>query len=196
MKTKSKIVILLICASNFGTIGTHVLADERSQLTFERYYQPYELNIEPNAPGYTLPLDLNDITNVSDFARAMPIDSVSDLVRENGFAIKHIDLPFQWLDAAILERIVCHQVRLGVEIPVVVEHKLFWVKTEYPGRIVTQYFSHTINDRLTLRAVFHSALSAMRVRACPQTKSPARPTGARGFSFSRPVSYWKTPITQ
>ncbi len=98
MKAKSKITILLLWVSILGAMGTDVLADEHTQLTFGQYYEPYELNIEPNVPGYTLPLDQNDITNLSDIARAIPIDSVSDHICQNGFAIEHINLPFQWLD--------------------------------------------------------------------------------------------------
>lgn len=98
MKARSKIVILLLCVSILWATGTEVLATEYTPLTFGRYYEPYEFNIEPNAPGYSLPLDLNDVTNLGDINRAIPIDPVSDLIRQNGFAVKHVNLPSQWLN--------------------------------------------------------------------------------------------------
>ena len=123
MKAKSKIFVRLFCVSFFAVAGTDVLADGHIQLTFGQYYEPYEVNIEPNAPGYTLPLDLNDITNLSDIARAIPVDSASDLIRQNGFAIGYFSLPFPWLEA---DNIVSYyEYLLGSDIPLFVTTDTF-----------------------------------------------------------------------
>ncbi|MBN2315488.1 MAG: DUF3160 domain-containing protein [Sedimentisphaerales bacterium] len=99
MKARSKIALRLLCTSILGAMGTDILAKDYTPLTFGQYYEPYAFHIEPNAPGYTLPLDPNDITNLSEIDGTIPIDPVSDLIRRNGFAVKHIDLPTQWSDA-------------------------------------------------------------------------------------------------
>jgi hypothetical protein len=68
-----------------GTAGT-VQAD-LSDLGFGKYYEPCEPAVEANAPGYTLPLDLGMIPNWADVDRVIDLDGVSDLLRQNGFAI-------------------------------------------------------------------------------------------------------------
>jgi hypothetical protein len=88
MKAGSKIIALLLIVSVCAVSGKNVRANGLTQLSFGQYYEPYELNIEPNAPGYTLPLDLNDITNFSDVDDKIPLDSVSDLIQKNGFAVR------------------------------------------------------------------------------------------------------------
>ena len=88
MKAGSKIIALLLIISVCAVAGKNVRANGLTQLSFGQYYEPYELNIEPNAPGYTLPLDLNDITNFSDVDDKIPLDSVSDLIQKNGFAVR------------------------------------------------------------------------------------------------------------
>ena len=62
-------------------------ANEHREPTFTKYYEPYEPNIEPNAPGYALPLDINDIVNFHEVSRVIDINGVSNLIRQNGFAI-------------------------------------------------------------------------------------------------------------
>ena len=87
MKARSQIVLLLFSVGVCAATGTDVRANNLPDLRFGQYYEPYELKIEPNAPSYALPLDLNDITNFSDVGRAIPVDSLSDLIRHNGFAL-------------------------------------------------------------------------------------------------------------
>lgn len=65
-------------------LGAHAAAGE---LIFGPYYEPYVLDIEPNAPGYTLPLDTGQITNFKELAAIVDIEAMSNLVRENGFAV-------------------------------------------------------------------------------------------------------------
>lgn len=99
MKVSGKIIVLLLSASIFVVTGGNVRADGLSDLRFGQYYEPYESNIEPNAPGYTLPLDLNDIVNYDDINRIIPVDPISYLIRKNGFVIGHFGLPLPWLEA-------------------------------------------------------------------------------------------------
>ncbi len=54
---------------------------------FGPYYEPYEPNIVPNAPGYTLPLDIDTITNFAQIDAIVDLDGVTDLIRQNGFAV-------------------------------------------------------------------------------------------------------------
>jgi len=51
------------------------------------YYLPYESSIEPNAPGYTLPLDLQTIGNYTEIDTRFDLGSVATLLEQNGFAI-------------------------------------------------------------------------------------------------------------
>jgi Protein of unknown function (DUF3160) len=72
-------VALVVCL-----FGVHAAAGEPA---FGQYYEPYVLDIEPNAPGYTLPLATGQITNFKDLAAIVDIEALSNLVRENGFAV-------------------------------------------------------------------------------------------------------------
>jgi len=96
MKAISGIIVLVlnvsVCSLTCADLDANYLfvdsVDERPvELTFGKYYEPYDSNIEPNAPGYTLPLDLNDIINFNNIRSHFDVDSVSDLIRQNGFAV-------------------------------------------------------------------------------------------------------------
>jgi hypothetical protein len=63
MKARVEIIPLFFCISICFTALTDAAANELLGLTFRKYYEPYEPNIEPNAPGYPLPLDLDDIVH-------------------------------------------------------------------------------------------------------------------------------------
>jgi hypothetical protein len=66
-------------------------------LDFLKYYEPYELMIEPNALGYTLPLDLNDVSNLFDIELVTNVGKISNLLRHSGFAV--VELPYRdWDD--------------------------------------------------------------------------------------------------
>jgi len=81
----SKKIIWSVCAVLVVCLlGIHAAAGEP---VFGQYYEPYALDIEPNAPGYTLPLDTKQITNFKDLAAIVDIEALSSLVRENGFAV-------------------------------------------------------------------------------------------------------------
>ena len=91
MRAKAGIIALVlsisVCAVTCNDRDVYA-ADKRPKTpAFSKYYEPYELNIKPNVPGYRLPLDINDIVNFHDVSRVIDINSVSNLIRQNGFAI-------------------------------------------------------------------------------------------------------------
>jgi len=61
-----------------------------------KYYTPFENTIEPNAPGYTLPLDLGTIGNYFDVDSILNLKNAASLLEQNGFAI--IEHDFGWFD--------------------------------------------------------------------------------------------------
>jgi hypothetical protein len=96
MKVREAIIVLVFIVALHGSLWADpdandvvaTAAEKRRQgLTFNRHYEPYDFNIEPNAPGYTLPLALNDIINLADIGRIMDPDSISNLLQQNGFAV-------------------------------------------------------------------------------------------------------------
>lgn len=70
--------VLVVCL-----MGTWAAGDSG----FGRYYEPYEVAIEPNAPGYSLPLDIGQIVNFDDMMRLANVTAMSDLIGRNGFAV-------------------------------------------------------------------------------------------------------------
>ena len=91
MKARVRIAVIFLIVSCFAKAGANTgsnkLVDLCKELDFEKYYKPCELNFEPNAPGYTLPLDINNIINFRDVGRIINVKSVSNLIRQNGFAV-------------------------------------------------------------------------------------------------------------
>jgi hypothetical protein len=78
------IVMILSIVPVFGSV------DPNSKPSFKGYYTPYINTIEPNAPGYTLPIGSRDIENSSVLSDlSAPANTIS-LIEQNGFAvIKH-----------------------------------------------------------------------------------------------------------
>ncbi len=66
-------------------------ADELAKPALARYYVPYEAAAEPDAPGYTLPLDLNHVSNYDSVDARLGIESAAPLLRQNGFAVVEYD---------------------------------------------------------------------------------------------------------
>jgi len=58
-----------------------------------KYYIPYDNPIEPNAPGYTLPLDLGTIGNFARMNSMLDLNSAAPLLEQNGFAVIEYNLP-------------------------------------------------------------------------------------------------------
>jgi len=72
---------------------TLVLSEEGSadELELSKYYVPYDSPIEPNAPGYTLPLDLQTVSNYADMDNRFNLGDVATMLEQNGFAIMEYD---------------------------------------------------------------------------------------------------------
>jgi len=91
MKAKVGIIALVLSISIFTLTcndrDDRNIDEEPNNLSFAKYYEPYEVDIEPNAAGYKLPLDLNDIVNVNAIKKIVDYNSISNLIEQNGFAI-------------------------------------------------------------------------------------------------------------
>ncbi len=85
MKARTPIIMMVLSINICVLIGKD--RDEDKQWTLRQFYEPYELNIEPNALSYALPLDINDIVNFHEIIRVIDINSISNLIRQNGFAV-------------------------------------------------------------------------------------------------------------
>lgn len=92
MKPKKLTVILSIIL----TVTTLTLASTRSDLNADnktnkpglsKYYIPYDNPVEPNAPGYTLPLDLGIIDNYSVLDSEFGLNNNATLLEQNGFVV-------------------------------------------------------------------------------------------------------------
>jgi hypothetical protein len=70
--------------------------NEFAKPTLAEYYSPYENPVEPNAPGYSLPLDLADVRNYAAMDSRFGLKPVEPLLEQNGFAI--IEYDFGWFD--------------------------------------------------------------------------------------------------
>ncbi|OHB54428.1 MAG: hypothetical protein A2173_06775 [Planctomycetes bacterium RBG_13_44_8b] len=67
------------------------LCSDVNKPEFSKYYQPYESSIEPNSPGYTLPIDLKTIVNYTEADSRFNLTNVASLLEQNGFAIMEYD---------------------------------------------------------------------------------------------------------
>lgn len=71
-------------------------ASKLAKSTLAEYYSPYENPVQPNAPGYALPLDLAAVENYAAMDSRFGLRSVEPLLIQNGFAI--IEYDFGWFD--------------------------------------------------------------------------------------------------
>jgi hypothetical protein len=55
--------------------------------TLSDYYTPDNNAVEPNSPGYTLPLDMNNVWNIDDLEWWLPMPDITPTIEQNGFAI-------------------------------------------------------------------------------------------------------------
>ena len=67
--------------------------DQGDEPAFNQYYVPYINLVEPNAPGYTLPIDLGTIENYPEVNSSLyfKLSEASSLLEQNGFAIIEYD---------------------------------------------------------------------------------------------------------
>ena len=91
MRTSSRITaattVLLCCLA----VQIGVAAEGPAKPSFTGYYEPDVSQIEPNAPGYALPLDVSHIYNGGWVCSALGLARVPDLVGANGFAVLEYD---------------------------------------------------------------------------------------------------------
>ena len=78
----------LTLASTRGDLGTDGDVDtDDNKPGLSKYYIPYDNPVEPNAPGNTLPLDLNNIANYAVMDSRFGLKNVAPLLEQNGFAV-------------------------------------------------------------------------------------------------------------
>ncbi len=70
--------------------------DEPNKPGLNKHYVPFDNSIEPNAPGYTLPLDLEAVGNYAGVDSILNLKNAAPLLEQNGFAI--IEYDFGWHD--------------------------------------------------------------------------------------------------
>jgi len=68
--------------------------DDKPQMN--KYYSPFNNLVEPNAPGYTLPIDLGTVGNYFDVDLCLNLANAATLLEQNGFAVVEYD--FGWFD--------------------------------------------------------------------------------------------------
>ncbi len=81
------ILSAMVCAGAWGKAGP----GEPGKWSFGQYYEPYSMTVEPNAPGYSLPLDIKSIGNYSEVDAALDLSPVETLIKMNGFAVAERD---------------------------------------------------------------------------------------------------------
>ncbi|TKJ32709.1 MAG: hypothetical protein CEE38_22325, partial [Planctomycetes bacterium B3_Pla] len=87
------ILIALVCTVSCKGHGPDDNSGQQmKEPTLAKHYESYQTEIMPNAPGYTLPSDMGDIVNFHEIGRIIDVNSVVDLIRENGFAILEPEL--------------------------------------------------------------------------------------------------------
>jgi hypothetical protein len=60
---------------------------ESDKPRLSNYYAPDNNSVEPNAPGYTLPLDINNVWNYAQMNDWLPMSSIAPIIEQHGFAI-------------------------------------------------------------------------------------------------------------
>jgi hypothetical protein len=93
----SKVIIpvvlsVVVCAGAWGQAEPN----GPPKWSFGQYYEPYQAAVEPNAPGYSLPLDVKDISNYGEVDAALGLSGLQSLIERNGFAVTERD--FGWAD--------------------------------------------------------------------------------------------------
>ena len=94
MKCNRHGMLLGICAGMVLVSGFSYAQEGTPQPSFLQHYVPVERNIEPNAPGYSLPLDVGLISNWDEVDRKLDLQAVESLIRDNGFAVIERDFGF------------------------------------------------------------------------------------------------------
>lgn len=76
------------CTASYKHHDTEDDSDQQTKKpTLAEHLEPSQPSIIPNAPGYKLPLDTNDIADFHDVGQVIDVNSVMDLIRQNGFGV-------------------------------------------------------------------------------------------------------------
>jgi hypothetical protein len=86
------ILSVVVCAGAWGQAEPN----GPPKWSFGQYYEPCQAAVEPNAPGYSLPLDVKDISNYGEVDAALGLSGLQSLIERNGFAVTERD--FGWAD--------------------------------------------------------------------------------------------------
>jgi hypothetical protein len=89
MKAGKGIGIILVGVLGCFAGQAGAAADGPAKLSFEAYFVPYASSVEPNAPGYTLPLDLQQISN-GQIISQLGWSSLQGSIAANGFAVTEL----------------------------------------------------------------------------------------------------------
>ncbi len=149
MKARVGIIALVLSLSIFTFTckdsGESNIEKEPNNLSFAKYYESYEVDIEPDAAGYQLPLDINDIVNVNEIKKIVDYNSISNLIEQNGFAIvespQHRDDDIEFLYKSFSE--------MGIPVFVTIDTLLhiYHIQFEWAIRdIEDRQFASDIND--------------------------------------------------
>ncbi len=80
-----------VLRSEDNVIHTLSLEGDANKTELSKYYVSYESTIEPNAPGYNLPLDLQSVGNYTEMDFRFNLGNVAPDISQNGFAIIEYD---------------------------------------------------------------------------------------------------------
>jgi hypothetical protein len=92
MKLDRNGMLLWLCVWMVSVCGTARAQEGTPQPSFLQHYSPVVLDIEPNAPGYSLPLDVGLISNWHEVDDELDLQAAERLIRDNGFAVVTRDL--------------------------------------------------------------------------------------------------------
>ncbi len=92
--------------------------DTSAKAPLARYYIPYESAVEPNVPGYSLPLDLSKVSNYGFVDTRLDLNDAAPLIQQNGLAI--IEHDFGWFDPNRDDIVKPYEYLSNMEVPLFV----------------------------------------------------------------------------
>ncbi|MFC1849018.1 DUF3160 domain-containing protein [candidate division CSSED10-310 bacterium] len=80
------------CAGDDSEQGESIFPSYEDKPSLANYYEPFQNTVDPQAPGYDLPLDINSIQNYEYMDSLFDLESLRSLLEQYGFAISEFDL--------------------------------------------------------------------------------------------------------
>jgi hypothetical protein len=90
LTAKHRVCVIVLCVLLTVRVGR--AQDQPSPFT--KYYQPVNIAVEPNAPGYDLPLDLSLLTNYEEVTDVLGLPHIGEHIARNGFAVVEHDFGY------------------------------------------------------------------------------------------------------